>query len=115
MTLFVPGFVKRDAAVELTAFDGQLSGHGIAEDVKLPVVPPAGVAAATERLLFGMIATRKRAHEVRGGVHDFVGVYVELVWVFSVDRNLVKHVLVMTGGIGDGTFGVAFPRADDFG
>ena len=101
--------MKRNAAVEFAAFNGQLARHRVTEEVKLPVVLFAGIAGTTQRFLFAMILTGQSAHEFRGSIDDLVGVEIQLRKIFLVNGKLIEHMLIVAGRIWDRAFGFAFP------
>ena len=106
--------MKRNTAIEFATFNGQLARHGVAEEVKFPVILLAGIASTTQRFLFPMILTGQSAHEVRGSIDDLVGVEIQLREIFLVHGKLIEHMLIVAGRIWDRAFGFAFPGAHNF-
>lgn len=102
--------VQRDAAVErLSVINRQLSGHGVTKDMEFPIVFFLAAGSATQRAGLGLILTSQCAREFGYSINDFVAINAQLPWVSFVLRDLIKNMLVVAWGIGNGALGFALP------
>ena len=88
--------VERHPPIQrLSVVDQKSARHGIAHDVKFPVVLVFVARRATQRSGFRFEATRERSHEIRRALDDFVGINIQLEGIFLIPRDLIQHVLIM--------------------
>ena len=91
----------------------QLARHGIAHNVKLPIIVILVARCAAQSARFRFVAARQSAHELRRAIDNLVAIQVQLKGIPFVFGDLIEHMLVVARRARNRALRLPFPGSED--